>query len=240
MSIVKKTWLIVAFTALSILSHSAEAQMTDTQVNDTITVTGYGEVSAEPDEVTVSVSVSATDRDVNTAKAEADRRYKSVLNAAKSQGVSEKDIKLSRLNLSPEYQWSNNSQKLIGTRVSRTLSIKVRDISSVAPLLQDLVEGGVSTIDHIQTGFSNQRELERKALRAAIEDAKDKAEFLALQFGKELGSAHTINENQISRPSPRPYQEGFARAKSMAADLPQEQFGTEKINARIHVVFHAN
>lgn len=210
-------------------------------VKDTISVAGLGEVSAEPDQAIIAVTVSSTNADVNRAKANADEKYKSVLAATKSQGITKTDIKLSGLNLQPEYEWRDNRQVLIGTRVSRSLSITVNDIDNVAPLLQKLVEGNVSTIDSVQTGFQNRATLERKALTAAIVDAKEKAEFLATQFGKTLGSAHTISEHSQSQPTFRPFNEGMVRAKSMSASsVPEEHFGTQKVTASVNVVFHAH
>lgn len=206
---------------------------------DLITVTGYGEVSAEPDMAILSVSVSAINVNINTAKAEADAKYSKVLAAAKRQGVDKKDIKLSTINLNPEYKWTNNSQKLVGTRVSRSLTITVKQISRVAPLLQELVEGDVSRIDQVQTGFQDRADLEREALAAAIEDAKEKANYLAAQFDKELGSAHRIAERNQTQPVRRQFAGEMAKSMSMSADLPEEHFGTQKVRSQVNVVFHA-
>lgn len=206
---------------------------------DTISVVGKGEISAEPDQVILSMSVSAINLNVNAAKQEADQKYKMVLAAAKGQGVARTDIQVTSINMQPEYNWRNNTQVLIGTRVSRSLSITVNDVESVAPLLQELVESEVSTINSVQTGFQDREGMARKALAAAIADAKDKASFLAKQFGKELGSAHTIAE--FSQPNPvfRPFNSGMMEAKLTSAEPPQEHFGKQQVTARVSVVFHA-
>ncbi len=210
-------------------------------VKDTISVAGFGEVSAEPDQAVIAVTVSAINADVNRAKKSADEKYKSVLDATKSQGILKTDIKLSGLKVQPEYQWRDNQQVLIGTRVNRSLSITINDIDKVAPLLQKLVEGNVSTIERVQTGFQNRAVLERKALTAAITDAKDKAQFLATQFDKTLGSAYTISEHSQSQPIVRSFNEGMVRAKSLSASsVPEEHFGTQKVRANVNVVFHAH
>lgn len=229
--------LLLASFLLTLSPASADEQ--SMYVKDTISVSGSGEVSAEPDQATVLLTVSAINKNVNSAKLEADDKYQAVLAAAKNQGVAKSEIKLSSISLNPEYQWLNNTQTLIGTRVSRSLSITLNDINRVAPLLQELVEGGVSNIDGVQTGFKNRATLERKALLAAIADAKDKAIFLAKQFDKELGSAYTISEHNRSQPMVLNHSEGMMRAKTMSADLPQEQFGTQKVVASVSVVFHA-
>ncbi len=221
------------------------AQPTDshvsTHVKDTIRVIGHGEVSAEPDKAIISISVSAINPNVNAAKAEADKKYQQVLAVAKAQGIERTDIKLLGINLNPEYEWRNNKQNLTGTRVNRSLAITVKKMSSVAPLLQGLVESNVSRIDRVQTGFKDRAGLERKALTAAIADAKEKAQFLASQFSKELSSAYSISEH-VQQPTLRRFDDGMLRrqASAMSADLPPEHFGTQKVTAQVSVVFHAN
>ena len=147
-------------------------------VGDTISVTGVGEASAEPDQAKVLLSVSSTNKDVSRAKAEADRKYELVISAAKKQGITRTDIKSSGIALQPEYQWRDNTNVLVGTRVSRSITLTVNDLDKVAPLLQLLVDGDVSTINGVQTGFKDNKALQRQALEAAIADAKDKAQFL--------------------------------------------------------------
>jgi len=213
----------VFFIALLIVSliSSAQGQQAQLHLKDTISVVGYGEVSAEPDMAIISISVSAINVDVNKAKSEADAKYSKVLAAAKGQGIDRKDIKLSTINLNPEYQWRNNTQNLIGTRVSRSLTVTIKQMEKVAPLLQDLVEGDVSRIDRVQTDFQNRTTLERKALAAAIVDAKEKAQYLADQFDKRLASAYSVSEQSQLQPNYRQFNKEMARSSSMAAGLPE-------------------
>jgi len=224
---------------ISLISVSSMANDEMTKVGDTIQVQGNGEVTAEPDQAILSLSVNALSKDVEAAKQQADSKYKAVLAAAKKNGIDRLDIKSSGISVQPEYQWRDNSQVLVGTRITRSVTITVNEIDRVAELLQDLVEGEVSTVNNVQTGFKDRKSLERKALKAAIEDAKDKAQFLADQFGKTLGSAKTISETQ-RQSSPRQFRGGMEMAKSMAADLPEEHFGTQAVRATVNVVFHSN
>ena len=203
---------ILILILLAIISVNAMAMEEAKSVGDTISVQGFGEVSAEPDQAILSLSVTALNRDVALAKRQADEKYQAVLAATKENKIDRLDIKSSGINIRPEYQWRDNTQVLVGTRVSRSITITVKKMDRVAELLQDLVEGEVSTINHIQTGFQDRKSLERRALKAAIEDAKDKAQFLASQFGKNLGSAYTISETS-QQVSPRHYRGGMEMAK---------------------------
>jgi len=206
---------------------------------DTISVTGLGEVNAEPDQAKILLTISSVNQDVNLAKAEADKKYQAVIDSATKQGLKRTDIKSSGISLQPEYQWRNNTQNLIGTRVSRSLTLTVNEIDRVAALLQRLVENNVSTLSGVQTSFKDRKVLERQALTAAIADAKDKATFLAQQFNKKLGATHTISEH-VQQAGFQPFSADLVQARVASAEVPQERFGTQSIKARINVVFHAN
>ncbi len=231
--------LLIGAACMSSHADQAEAAL-DSQ--DTISVVGHGEVSSQPDQALISLTISAMHREVKKAKIEADRKYQTVAAAIKQHGIDERDVKLSTLNIFPEYQWQNNSQSFKGIRVSRTLTVTVDNLDLVPSLMQSLVETQVSTINGVQTSIKNRSGLEREALKAAIADAKEKAEFLATQFGKTLGDAHSISEFNQSQPI-RPQPEGMVAdmaSMSAASTLPAEHFGTQTVQARIMVVFHTD
>ena len=231
-----KRVFILLFSVL--ISAGCSAESGSNILGDTISVRGHGEIRAEPDQAVLSVSVMALNKDSEQAKLEADKKYKAVLAATEKRKIERLDIRSSSINVRPEYRWQNNSQTLIGTRVSRSITITVKKIDHVAQLLHDLIEGEISTVNSVQTGFQDRKSLERKALSAAIEDAKEKAEFLATQFGKKLGSAYTISET--SQPAAhRQYRSEATFASVKSVNLPEEHFGTQSVKAIIHVVFHS-
>jgi len=124
-----------------------------------------------------------------------------------------------------------------GEQVTRNLNITVNDLDKVSALMQALVENKVSTIDGLNAGFQNRRELVKQALGLATDDAKDKAAFLAEQLDRGLGDTLEITE-QNSAPMLR-RQNIEMRSKSMMADSapPAEMFGTQTINASVIVRF---
>jgi len=218
----------------------AQLNLASVQDQDSITVTGFGEVTAEPDLAIISISVSAIDIDANAAKAEADEKYQATLAAIKEESIAKADIKIAAISLNPEYDWDNRTRTLKGTRVNRAITIIVRDLENVARLLQALIESGVSSIDSVQTGFEDRSSLERKALKAAIDDAKEKARFLADQFDRRIVTATSIVERNQPATSYNNVQEvvvsGYRR--SAGASLPQEHFGVHHISSQVYVIFH--
>ena len=107
--------------------------------------------------------------------------------------------------------------------------------------MQDIVEGGVSRIDGLQTGFKDPKSLQELALGAAADDARSKAEFLAKRLGRDLGDAYSITEQNVN--AARPVHRGMAMEMSSSAPRtamappPQEMFGSQKVRATVNVSF---
>ena len=169
----------------------------------------------------------------------ADESYRSVLEVIKNAGIEDKLVKATRITAQPEYEYRSSQRVYKGERVSRSLSITINDLDKVSPLMQSLVENGVSTIDGMSSGFQDRQSLQTQALAAAADNARNKAKFLAERLGRSLGAAYLIDEHNSS--APQPYRREMAMAsKSMATAeaAPPEMFGTQKISATVKVSFH--
>ncbi len=221
----------------AMMLHSAVLAHESSQVEQ-VSVIGVGEVKAEPDQVTLNVSVYAIEKDLKSAKQAADNRYQTVLDELKTQGINDKDIKVARLDMRPEYEWTSQQRVYKGERVSRSLTIVIKDLTKVTPVLQGLVEGAVSTIDNMSAGFQDEAALKRQALGRAVEDAKGKAAFLAKRLDRNLGPAFNIVEQNAGAPMFQDY--AMARSNKMSAEAfapPPEMFGTQTISTNITVAF---
>jgi len=208
---------------------------------DHVKVVGVGEVEKEPDQATLNISIEAKEPDLITAKKVADDKYRTVLAVINKAGIADKDIKATRINAQPEYEWRNNTRIYKGERVSRSLAVTINDLDLVSQLMQGIIEGGVSRIDGMQTGFKDPKALQELALAAAADDAKHKAEFLAKRLGRNLGDAYSITEHNVN--AARPVHRGMAMSADMAGTAramtppPDEKFGSQKVRATVNVSF---
>ena len=228
---------LILIVAMSLMTACASETQHQKQY-DFISVAGAGVIKAEPDKVILNLSSTAKESNTAIAKQKADIAYKKILKVLKQAGISDKRIKVTRLSIQPEYQWTNNKQAYKGERVTRNISVEIHDLDKVSGVIQALVENGVSTIDNMQTGFIDEKELKQQAMAAAATAAKRKAKFLARQLDRKLGAAYEISENDTSAPLFRHQQiESFARAKSTSYDAPAEMFGTQEIRSTINVRF---
>ena len=244
MNLKTKLLLLLALVSQSILVSSAladERNIFEAGSNQ-INVTGMGEIEAEPDQATLNVSISVTKDTLVEAKQDADEKYQQVLNVIEKADIPKKQYKVTNLNSYPQYDWSfNKRSEYKGHKITRSMSIKINDLEKLSPLMQSLIENGVSTITSISPGFQDESGLQRQALDKAIDDANSKATFIAKKLKRDLGGVLSISEQNAQTPifRNRSFQtEGFgASAATQSSAPPPEAFGTQKIRANINVSF---
>ncbi len=94
-----------------------------------ITVSGEGKASGVPDTAVLSLGVSTVKATVKDARDDAASTMQNVVNAIKNDGVDEKDVQTTQYDISPEYSYpQSGTPKLIGYRVTNTVTVKVRDV----------------------------------------------------------------------------------------------------------------
>jgi uncharacterized protein YggE len=122
--------------------------------------------------------------------------------------------------------------------VTRQLVITVRDLESYAEVVAALLSAGVSNIDNTIAGFSKPNEGRQLALGLAADNAIANAGFLAERLGRKLGPVRRIVDRSVTNPSPVYARPQMMRAEAMdVAAVPEENFGTERINASVFVEF---
>ena len=162
-----------------------------------ITVSGEGKVQGRPDIAQLRLGVSVLRDTVAQARDDAATSMTAITDAVKRNGVADKDIQTEQLNISPEYDYSNNRQTLKGFRVTNTVSVKVRDIDKTSSVVDDAVRaGGNDTqLQSISFTIDKPADLQRQAREAAVADAQAKAKTLADAADVSLGGAINISES---------------------------------------------
>ena len=85
-----------------------------------ITVTASKEVRVEPDMAEIVYGVTTEAADAETCRQQNGEAIAAVAEALKALGVEESSIQTTRLDLSPQYDWSQNYPKLVGYEMSAT------------------------------------------------------------------------------------------------------------------------
>lgn len=158
-----------------------------------IAVSGTYKVSAVPDIVRMSLNITEASRDVAEARATVENRSAQLLDELKSLGVKKEDISSARLQITPHYNWSGREQLYVGTEVSRTITIILRDIGKYDDMVRAIIDAKVARINNTVLESTQEKILRANALKGAVADAREKAELLTSAFPEQVGSVYSIS-----------------------------------------------
>ena len=199
-----------------------------------ISVTGSGRVRVSPDIADVRVAVTVTRPTVKEARKVAAEVAARVLAAVAAQGVSTDDIQTEALSLQPDYEYLDNGPRLRGQQLTNRWAITVRDLDSVAGVIDEALAAGATTLDGVGFRVADVASAERSARVAAMRDARERAELLATEAGVTLGPVVSVSESPEAMP-PRPVAM-YRMAAAEAAPTPVEG-GSLEIVSTVAVTF---
>ena len=197
-----------------------------------ISVTGEATVSVPPDQAQIDGGVAT---DAKTAREASDANNAAmgkVLLALKGAGIDEKDYQTSRLSLQPQYapNRSGSQSPIVGYRATNRVTIRVRDVTKVANMIDVLVGAGANDIGGINFMVSQASKLLDEAREQAISDARRKAQIYAKAAGVTLGEPLSISEEGSATPVFRAKVAG-----GMAASAAPVAQGEETLSVTVNV-----
>ncbi len=166
----------------------------------TITATGNAEMGVMPDYAVVSLLVETEDKSAEESKALNSVIYGRVLSELTNKiGIKNNEIETESYTISPDYEWTNNVQRLKGYKVSNYFTVKTYNFDSTGKIVDAAVDMG-ALVNYINFELSKDKENVYKAqvLANASEDAKSKAAAIASGAGKKLGDLVSIDTSDDS------------------------------------------
>jgi hypothetical protein len=195
----------------------------------TITIDGMGEVRAVPDMAVINSGVTtqgATAREALDANSAAMAELVATLKEA---GIEARDIQTSGFSVNPNYVYSEERDangyslppKINGYQVMNTVTVAVRDLPALGSILDKAVTVGANTINGVTFSVADPSEIYNEARRAALTDAREKAELYAAAADTSLDELLSISESQsFNQPQPMPMY--AVRAEAKDASVPVE------------------
>lgn len=135
-------------------------------------------------------------------------------------------------------RYNNNGENSFITTTNQSVSVTFSDFSIYEEIQLKLIENGFDSFNG-QFSSSKVSEGKEKALIAAIEAAKERAELIAERSGVELADVSTINfsDHQISIPQKSNSMEMMSRA----SDASMMDFGqTVEVRSNISISYFIN
>ena len=197
-----------------------------------ISVTGEANVSVAPDQAQIDGGVTS---DAKTAREASDANNAAmgkVLLALKGAGIDEKDYQTSRLSLQPQFATPSKVTEragIVSFRASNRVTVRIRDVTKVANVIDVLVGAGANEIGGINFMVTQASKHLDEAREKAIADARRKAEIYAKAAGVTLGEPISISEEGAPTPMFRSKVAG-----GMAAPAPVAQ-GEETLSVTVSV-----
>ena len=221
-------------TAFAPARGAAPVRAESTTAEHTIAVTGTGTVAVTPDVADVRLGVSVQKPTVKEAQAAAATAMNAVLVAVKAAGIAERDIQTTAVSLSPVYDYpQSGGQKLIGYQFVNSISVTVRDLSKIAAVIDGAITAGANTVDGVTFRVEDPQAAEDLARKAAMVDAKRRADALASEAGVRIIGVATIVETYAPTPMPI-YYAGAAAKDSVATPI---QVGTNDVTVSVNVTY---
>ncbi|MEA2863071.1 MAG: uncharacterized protein QOC84_1027 [Bradyrhizobium sp.] len=221
---------LAAAIAATLLAAPVSAQ---TQAPAMISVTGEATMSAPPDLAQIDGGVTSEAKTAREASDANNNAMGKVLLALKGAGIEEKDFQTSRLSLQPESapnRGGGGPATIVGYRASNRVTVKLRDVSKLANVIDAMVGAGANDIGGISFRVSNASKLLDDAREQAIADARRKAEIYARAAGVALGAPLSIaEENNVA---PVPYRRMAAGMAVAATPIAQ---GEETLQVTVSV-----
>ncbi len=231
---------IVALLSLAVVPRAALAQEGQVERSGAdmsqryVTVSAEGKVSARPDMARISSGVVSEAASAKEALGANSLAMERLLTGLKAAGIAEEDIKTTSFDVSPRYQHSRDGSapRIDGYRVSNDVSVVVRDLARLGPLLDQLVTLGANRIGGLSFDIEKIETLQDEARQKAIANARQRAELYASAAGARIGKVRVISEDM-----PQVLPRGPMMARAAAAESVPIAEGSQEITARVTVTY---
>jgi uncharacterized protein len=218
-------------TAIAVVAvvRPSSARGSATQVTDGITVNGTGTGRAVPDQATFSFGVHTEGATAKAALAANSVKMSQVIAALKQAGIAERDLQTQNVSVMPR---QNATGQVEGFTADNSVQVLVRKMAEAGAVVDAAVTAGANNTSGPSFDQSGREAVYRSALRAAVADARTKAEALAAEAHASVGRVTRIVEGSADQPVPM----YAARAADTAVQTPVEP-GTQEVQASVTVTF---
>ena len=202
-----RSWLAALAAAGMLAATPTLAHADDGPPVPQLQVSGTGEVMVVPDIAIVTIGVTSRATEASAALGANSANLAKAIAAIQAAGVAEKDIATSGFAIDPVYQQTDNPPsdrppQIVGYQVTNQVRVTVRDVAKSGGLLDKVVTAGANQVSGIAFDLSDRTSAANQAIRAAITDAKAKAELMADAAGLRLVRILTLSAGENGGPRP--------------------------------------
>jgi uncharacterized protein len=205
---------------------------------NTVYVSADGKFEAPPDTAQLQFNISAQEDTAKAAYEHAARDTEQFRQVLRANGLDPKVAEIGFYSVQPVYDWKNPKRKLIAYRVATNVSLKLKDFSKIAPILQQLADNNIGENQSMNYTLENIDSAKVKAVEDAYRRAHMNADAVARAGGRVLGdiSYASVDTYEQVRPMPLVSRAPLAMMRAQAEPAaPTEEFTPQNVTVTAHV-----
>ncbi|KGR85463.1 SIMPL domain-containing protein [Lysinibacillus odysseyi] len=214
--------------------HHPQMQYQLFPISREMTVTGNGEIIAQPDYVQIQIEVRTEGKDVSLAQQENARIMNRVIESLVALNIPREAIQTAAYTISPNYDYIEGKQVFRGYEVQNAITVKITDIGQAGTVIDTAIQNGANHVSAIQFKIENSDAHYQRALNLALINAVAKAKSMAETMHIPLQPIPIEIIEESHDVTPVPYK--AVQLSSREFITPIEQ-GTIPINASVRVKF---
>lgn len=210
--------LTAAALMLAMAPASAEGQSKRPRL---VNVSGTASRDVTPDMATIVIGVTTRAPQAAEALNGNSEAAAKIIAAVRKAGVEPRDVQTNAVSISQNFRnkrdASGYTQEPDGFTASNTVSVRVRDLGKLGPLLTTTAGEGANNINSLTFDYSGRKKLSEELQAEAVRNARDTAQRLVEAAGNKLGQLQSIDASG-GMPAPR---YGAMKMMRASADAPE-------------------
>ncbi len=227
---------VILVIVAAIATVAAQERPTLAAPANSIYVGADGKYESAPDTALFQFNISAQEETAQAASQRASKAAEQVRQLLKANQIDPKSAEIGFFSLQPVYDYRNPKRKLMGYRVSTSVSLKLKDFAKVGPIVQQLSDLDVTENQSLNYTLDNFDAAKTRAVEDAYQKAREEALTLARASGRTLGelSYASVDVSQPIMPVPMAMM-GARTMRAEVAPAPTAEFTPQKITITAHV-----
>ncbi len=236
-----KATLLFCTLLIFALAVAAQTPPTINAQANTVYVSADGKYESVPDTAMVQFMISAQEELAKDAYSRASQEAEQLRQILRSNGVDPKSAEIGFFSLQPVYDYRNPKRKVVGYRVTTSVSLKLKDFSKVGPIVGSV--GDQEWAENVSLNYTLE-DIDAAKLRAvddAFQRARAEAAAVARAGGRSLGELSYASVDTFEQVRLLATPMAAQRAMTMQAQAapPTAEFSPQKISvtARVSTMF---
>jgi hypothetical protein len=176
-----------------------------------------------PDLALITASVVTEAKTATEARSKNAEKMLEVMTALKATEIAKNDIQTSGISLNPQYRYENNQAPMItGYQANNTVSIKIRDISKTAEVIDIVISKGVNQLNGPSFDVAKPEIILDRLRAKAMANARARADIYAKAAGLKISHIIGISEGGAGYMPPMPFPQARAEMMSASAAAPTQ------------------